>query len=141
MVPEPIRRSLAFTLVRAAHRVRECVERSLEPLGIRGPHLFILTVMRTEGPMSQAALTQRLGIDRTTMVHVIDHLERLGLVERARDPNDRRANAVRLAPRGEEVLSQAGNLAQAGESEFLSALSSEEQEQLRSLLLRLADDG
>src|SRR5205807_9571598 len=133
MVPEPIRRSLAFTLVRAAHRVRECVERSLEPLGIRGPHLFILTVMHTEGPMSQAALTKRLWIDRTTMVHIIDDLERLGLVERARDPNDRRANAVRVSPRGEATLAQARPFAHAGEAEFLSALSREEQEQLRSL--------
>ena len=140
MVPEPIRRSLAFTLVRAAHRVRECVERSLEPLGIRGPHLFILTVMHTEGPMSQAALTKRLWIDRTTMVHIIDDLERLGLVERARDPNDRRANAVRVSPRGEEMLVQAGQRAGAGEAEFLSALSPEEQEQLRTLLARLAGE-
>src|SRR5438034_7020523 len=101
-VPEPVRRSLSFTLARAAHGLRECVERSLEPLGIRGPHLFILTVMHAEGPMSQAALTKRLWIDRTTMVHIIDDLERLGLVERARDPNDRRANAVRVSPRGEE---------------------------------------
>ena len=141
MLPEPVRRSLAFTLGRVAHGVRECIERSLEPLGIRGPHLFILTVMRAEGPMSQAALTKRLWIDRTTMVHIIDDLERLGLVERAKDPNDRRAHAVRLAPRGEEVLAQAGRRAQAGEAEFLTALSPEEQEQLRSLLSRLAGPG
>jgi DNA-binding MarR family transcriptional regulator len=127
-------------LARAAHRVRECVEGALEPLGIRGPHLFILTVMHTEGPMSQAALTKRLWIDRTTMVHIIDDLERLGLVERAKDPNDRRAHAVRVAPRGEEVLAQAGQRAQAGEAEFLSALSPEEQEQLRTLLARLVSE-
>ena len=141
LLPEPIRRSLAFTLMRAAHGLRECVERSLEPLGIRGPHLFILTVMHTEGPMSQTALTKRLWIDRTTMVHIIDDLERLGLVERTRDPNDRRANAVRVSPRGEEMLVQAGQFARAGEAEALSALSPEEQEQLRSLLARLAGEG
>jgi DNA-binding MarR family transcriptional regulator len=140
-IPEPIRRSLAFTLARAAHRVREGVERSLEPLGIRGPHLFILMMMRADGPMSQAALTKRLWIDRTTMVHIIDDLERLGLVERTRDPNDRRANAVRVSPRGEEVLARAGQLAHAGEAGVMSALSPEEQEQLRSLLARLAGDG
>lgn len=141
MIPEPIRRSLAFTLMRAAQGLREEVERSLEPLGIRGTHLFLLMVMRAEGPMSQAALTKRLWIDRTTMVHIIDDLERLGLVERARDPNDRRANAVRVSPRGEEMLAQAGQLAHAGEASFLSALSPEEQEQLRSLLARVAGEG
>ena len=44
----------------------------------------------SSGPQSQGWIGERLGIDRTTMVQLVDELERRGLVERKRNPNDRR---------------------------------------------------
>jgi MarR family transcriptional regulator, lower aerobic nicotinate degradation pathway regulator len=140
-VPEPILRWIGFAMLRAHERMWKGVERALEPLGIRGPHLYIMQVLDTDGPMSQVALTRRLPIDRTTMVHMIDDLEQMGLVERNKHPKDRRVNCVCLAPHGQEVLAQGYQRLHESEVEFLSCLSPEERAQLRSLLLRVAGEG
>jgi DNA-binding MarR family transcriptional regulator len=90
--------------------------------------------------MSQVGLMKHISVDRTTMVHLIDDLERLGLVERAQNPKDRRSNVIRLLPPGETVLAEGKKRMSASEADFLSCLSSEEQAQLRVLLFKVAGD-
>jgi DNA-binding MarR family transcriptional regulator len=46
------------------------------------------------GSLSQQAIGERLRIDRTTMVALIDDLERGGYVKRERNPHDRRAYVI-----------------------------------------------
>jgi DNA-binding MarR family transcriptional regulator len=57
--------------------------------------------------MSQQAVAQALGIDRTTIVGLVDALEREGWVLRERNPSDRRAYAPKLSPKGRAVLRRA----------------------------------
>lgn len=138
--PGPITHWIGFTLIRSAHRARECVEAALEPLGFRGRHHAVLLVLQSEGALSQVALTRRLWFDRTTMVSIIDDLESLGLVKRTPDPQDRRAHAVLLTTEGETLLARANEVLKEAEAEFLRPLSEEEQQQFRALLRRLIAD-
>jgi len=46
----------------------------------------VLTLIESEGPASQQRLADRVGVDRTTMVALVDALEEKGLVNRLRDP-------------------------------------------------------
>jgi DNA-binding MarR family transcriptional regulator len=64
-------------------------------------------------------------------------LMKLGLVERAPHPEDRRAHAVTLTPRGLEVLEEATELVDETEAHFFAPLSGDEREQLRALLLKI----
>lgn len=54
----------------------------------------------SEGPLSQQALGQRMGVDRSTIVTLVDDLEAAGLVERRRNPADRRAYALQATAAG-----------------------------------------
>jgi DNA-binding MarR family transcriptional regulator len=65
-----------------------------------------------------------LGIDRTTMVALVDTLEGKELVERRRSPQDRRKNIVQLTPAGRERLRDAELARQEMERRFLAPLSS-----------------
>jgi DNA-binding MarR family transcriptional regulator len=76
-------------------------------------------------------------INRTTMVSLIDHLEGLGLVQRRRDPNDRRAYILHLTEKGAATLEQAKVLHREAEARCLQPLSPGEQKLLRNLLVRL----
>ena len=58
------------------------------------------------GPMSQQALGEYIGKDRTTIVAIVDELEQEGLVERRRNPADRRAYALQVTPRGPRLADQ-----------------------------------
>ena len=71
------------------------------------------------------------------MVAFVDSLEERGLVERRRNPSDRRARALYLTAAGRELLARAFAVATAHEQQLTSDLSGEEREQLLELLARV----
>ena len=97
----------------------------MEPYGIDGRELAVLTVLAADYPLSQHEAAGRLGVDRTTMVALIDELEAKGLVERHRSPQDRRKNIVQLTNAGERCLDGAGRAREEVERHFLAPLGDE----------------
>ncbi len=87
-----------------------------------------------EGPLSQQRLGERQGIDRTTMVAVVDELESAGFVERRRDPRDRRAYSLQATAAGRQVLERAAEATKGAEDEFLAPLPAAERRRLKQLL-------
>lgn len=69
------------------------------------PGLFgVLVIIEANPDLKQAELAQATHLDRSTVVSVIDNLERRGLVERRPALNDRRSNALRLTEQGIALL-------------------------------------
>ena len=106
-------------------------------LGLSGMHVGALSVIEIAGPMSQQALGELLEKDRTTMVAVVDELEQEGLVERRRNPADRRAYALQVTEEGRGWLERARGVLVEAEGDLLGGLDREEQEILRGLLQRV----
>ena len=99
-------------------------------------HPRLLVVLRAidEGPMSQGELGARLDLGRTTMVGIVDALEAKGLVERRRDPADRRAYQLVVTPAGKEALARFGPILRKSEGAVLGRLSTAERARLIELL-------
>jgi MarR family transcriptional regulator, lower aerobic nicotinate degradation pathway regulator len=136
--PPPVLAELLGYLLGQAHLVhRRIAEEELGALGLRAKEFGALSVLEGEGSMSQQRLGAATRIDRTTMVGVTDELERKGLVERHRDPDDRRAYALRPTTRGRAVLTSAGEAVERAEARFLAPISSDEQRRLKRLLREL----
>ena len=125
---------LGFLLGRAHLEHRAIAERGLAPLGLSGKGLGALILLVQEGPRSQQRLGERQGIDRTTMVAVVDELERSGYVERRRDPRDRRAYSLQATAAGRQVLERAADATKRAEDEFLAPLPAAERRRLKRLL-------
>jgi len=136
-LPAALAGSTGYVLSKAAQRAVETFEAALRPLGIRSRHYGVLALLVEDGPLSQQVLGERLRVDRTTMVAVVDDLERLGMAERRRDPADRRAYAIHRKPAGEETLIRARALLAEAEDAIFAPLSAAERRQLRDLLMRL----
>jgi DNA-binding MarR family transcriptional regulator len=77
---------------------------AMAPFGIDGRELAVLTVLAAGAPLSQQEAAGQLGVDRTTMVALVDALEARGLVGRQRSGADRRKNIVQLTAAGEDCL-------------------------------------
>jgi DNA-binding MarR family transcriptional regulator len=104
-------------------------------LGLSGRELAVLTVLAGDEPASQQQAAQRLGVDRTTMVALVDALEGKGLVQRHADAADRRRNVVELTAAGRDTLHRAGEAAAEAERRFLAPLSPRDAQQLKAALL------
>lgn len=107
---------------------------ALQPLGITAMEWAALLRFDEEPSLSQAGLARLLGIDRTTMVALIDQLEAKGLVKRRPHRDDRRKNAVELTADGRSVKKRAAQLVDGCERQFLAALPKSDAQQLKTAL-------
>ena len=98
----------------------------------------VLTVINSNPGLSQTQLGNALGIDRSTVVTVIDRLESRDLVMRAPSPTDRRSHALRLSARGAALLAELEEMVRAHERHIARHLSPEDQALLVKLLDRIA---
>jgi DNA-binding MarR family transcriptional regulator len=108
--------------------------KALAPFDINGRELAVLVVLAGHEPASQLQAAQRLGIDRTTMVGLLDTLEDKGLLSRHPHAEDRRRNVVELTETGQDTLRRANAANDAAEHEFLAPLSARAADQLVAAL-------
>lgn len=134
--PAELTRLTSYLLRQAAIRAQDEVAQALAPLGLRGPHYAVLTAIGAE-PRSQATLSSRLQTDRSTMVAIVDDLERWRLAERRAHRTDRRAYEVTLTEAGHDVLARAHAALAAADEALLADLDGPDREHLRRLLVRL----
>jgi DNA-binding MarR family transcriptional regulator len=112
-------------------------EEVLGPFGISDRELAILLLLDGREPESQQQAARRLGVDRTTMVGLVDGLEGKGLVVRRPDPADRRRNVVALTPTGRTLLDEATRASDEAEARLLAVLDPAERDDLREMLRRV----
>ena len=111
----------------------------LEPLGLSPRGWGVLSTLAESGPMTQIELATALAIDRTAMVYLLDELEEQALVQRVRNPADRRSFLIHLTAQGERTQRKAAaGLAGATET-LLTPLDTAQRRQLVELLTRIAD--
>jgi DNA-binding MarR family transcriptional regulator len=130
-------RRLAYLFKHAERLMSELHVEALAPFDIHARDLGVLLAIDSTEPASQQEIAQRMGVDRTTMVAIIDALEAKGMIARHPDPEDRRRNVVELTPTGQDILRQAITASDAAEAQLLAPLSLDESQQLRDLLARV----
>jgi len=133
---QPLDSFTGFLLFRAGRAVTTQIETAISELGITLRHHGVMTLLAIE-PMSQAALVEKLGVDRTTMVSIIDELEHMAFVKRERNPQDRRAHLVTVTEQGRTILLLAQSRIRQEEEIVFAAFSPTERQQFRAFLKQL----
>lgn len=117
---------LGYNLRRAQVAVSQSFQNTIAPHDI-SPGQFGILVLISENPgLSQSELGNAMGIDRSTMVAVIDRLESRGFVVRTPSPYDRRSYALQLSPEGETLIKKIVPLVQQHEAAVTKDLSKSE---------------
>ena len=134
-----LRRRLGYLLKYAMVTLEELHEEHMAATGVSARELGVLLMLADREPESQQQAARRLGVDRTTMVGLLDVLEAKSLVARRPDSADRRRNVVELTATGRSVLDQATRASDDAERALLADLGDDDAAQLRELLGRLAN--
>src|SRR5256885_16196810 len=137
-LPEELASSTPFLMKRLGFKLKEHSMAAYEQAGLHPYHHAVLAVLDEGTRETQGAIADALGYDRGQLVGLLDELEERGLVERRRDPNDRRRHLVQMTPDGKRTLRRLRALARELEDDFLEPLSDAERPKLPALLLKLA---
>lgn len=131
-----LRRTTFLTAV-VGQAATDVQTKELAALGLSTKAHGVLTMLRRYGPLAQNELSRTMNAAASTVVTLVDGLERAGYVTRRGDPGDRRRNAVQITDSGREIAARADELADELEDRFLAPLAPDERETLRALLQRL----
>lgn len=121
-----IRQVFGSRLNHTARQWRQAVNNQLAPFGLTdATWLPLLHVARGKIPMRQKDLAESVGIESSTLVRLVDALDKAGLIER-RIEADRRVRNIRLTTRGRVLVEQMEAVTTAVRNRVLAGISDEE---------------
>ncbi len=91
----------------------------------------LLVLVERNAGLSQMALARALGIDRSTLVPILNRLQARGFLVRRASPTDGRTHALGLTTAGEKALARFAKLVRSHEKRIATGLSAAE---IRSLI-------
>lgn len=97
-----------------------------------------LVIIGANPGIKQTDLAWAIQLDRSTIVPLLDRLEKSGWVTRERLPSDRRTNALQLTPKGEEFLNRLIPMVRAHDQQMQGNLNKTELNQLIKLLNKIS---
>ena len=137
-IPKELLRSPGFLLAKLGFVMKARALTEFERAGFEAYHYSLLALLDEGERETQGTIADVLGLDRSQLVGILDALENRGLVERRRDPQDRRRHVVSLTPAGRRQLVKLRAIVTEVENEFFAPLDPPSREALHGALLRLA---
>jgi MarR family transcriptional regulator, transcriptional regulator for hemolysin len=128
--------NLSWLLAQASHAMVTELTSAFEDEGVTPRGHCVLSAAQT-GQHTQKALTEIVGLDKTTMVVTVDALEDAGLAERRPAPSDRRARIIAVTPKGRRMIARGEQIVAEIQEDVLAALPEGERQVFVQALDRL----
>ena len=96
--------TLPFEIGETAHALRKAFDRLAVGLGVTRAQWKVLFKLSREPGLRQVELADMLDLEPITLCRIVDRLEEAGLVERARDPEDRRAWRLHVTQKAQPLI-------------------------------------
>jgi DNA-binding MarR family transcriptional regulator len=130
--------STVFLIARLGFAIKGRALEEFEAAGFSMYQYSVLATVGEESQTSQAAIADALNLDRSQLVGVLDSLEERSLIERRRDPEDRRRHTVSLTTEGKRQLVRLRAIGKRLEEAFLAPLDEKQRAKLHETLLEVA---
>lgn len=129
----------AFLLAQLGAHAAQLFAQRIAELDLTPAQAGLLRLLAGTPGRSQRELADDLGMPPSRFVPFADDLEERGLIERRRNPSDRRVYALHLTEKGHGLLAELRKAGAAHERQVCQALSADEHQQLIELLSRVAE--
>jgi DNA-binding MarR family transcriptional regulator len=129
---------VAFTLAQLGAHATGLFAGRMSQLGLSPAQAGFLRMVAIAPGRSQKELADDLGMPPSRFVPFADELDQKGLIERRKNPDDRRLHALYLTDAGRLLLGEVAKAGMAHEQQICAGLSPDEHDQLLDLLLRIA---
>ena len=133
--------SLAFEIVDTARLIRREMNRRAASLGAtRAQWRVLARLYRSGDGLRQVELADALDVEPITLCRMIDRLEDAALVERRRDPADRRAWRIFLTEKAQPIIDELSEIGARFDAELVGGLDRAERDEVSETLARLRDN-
>jgi DNA-binding MarR family transcriptional regulator len=132
--------TLPFEIAETAHALRRAFDRRAATLGITRAQWKVLFRLQRQPGLRQVELADILDVEPITLCRIVDRLEDAGLVERQRDPADRRAWRLEVTEQAQPLIAKLRALADELMAEAFAGLSDAELELMRTKLTKIRDN-
>jgi DNA-binding MarR family transcriptional regulator len=108
----------------------------IRPLGLAPAQFMTLLELWDEDGLTQKDLVRRLDVEQATMANTLKRMERDGLITRHEDPDDRRAQLIRLTQKARDLRDDATVAAMAVNEKALAGFSADERKAFVAMMCR-----
>ena len=129
--------TLPFEIAETAHTLRRAFTRRAAALGVTGAQWKVLVRLDRQPGLRQVELADMLDIEPITLCRIVDRLEEGGLVERQRDPSDRRAWRLQVTATAQPLIEKLKAVGAALVDDAFAGLDPSEIDQVRQVLARI----
>ncbi len=140
MATRPIGENTTFLLFQTCKAHRDRAAAALERLGVHVGQEMLLSALWEQDGQPQTHLAACAGIEPPTMTRMVDRVERAGLVERRRDPEDARVSRVYLTERGRALREPVRRAWADLDRQTLAGFTTEERLLVRRLLIHMREN-
>jgi len=133
-------KELAWEIGETSRMMRRYYDRRASALGVTTAQWRLLLRLSREPGLKQVELAERMDVEPITACRIVDRLEEAGLVERQRDPDDRRAWRLVLTAKAEPILNRLRALAEEMSGEAFAGMSIEQVDAMRGKLARIREN-
>jgi DNA-binding MarR family transcriptional regulator len=131
---------LTVLLHAAAGRMTEELDRAAVEIGLTDARDWLVLAALDDGRQrTQLELSKVVCVDKTTLINVLDRLERHDLIVRTVDPADRRVRIPQVTPAGRKLYGKFASARDAAEGRALDGIEQADRALLLELLARIAD--
>ena len=135
-----VMKELAWQIAETSHAMRRFYDRRVAQLGVTRAQWRVIAILGHNPGMKQVELADRLDVEPISTCRIIDRLEEAGLVERQRDPADRRAWRLALTEKAQPIRERLSELAEEMSLEAFAGLSDAEIQTISAALARVRDN-
>jgi DNA-binding MarR family transcriptional regulator len=136
--PQELGRYTGFLLNWIGTRSRARFVTALAEVDLHPREFAVLNIIAAKPGVTQHDIGTEADVDPSTMVALLDGLEKRGLAERRAHPDDRRKRAVHLTRHGEQALGRGREIAGTVGEQTFERLTAAERKQLNALLRKTA---
>lgn len=129
---------IGFLLADNSRLARWAFDRQVREIGVTGPQARLLLLLHRFPGENQSFYAEQIEVEPITLCRMVDRLEEAGLVERRRDPADRRAWRLHLTTKSRKTMEQLQHRVDSLVEDMLEGLSGTERKEFERLLNQIS---